>query len=514
MHVADARPVSEAAYAISAKVTRLTFGPGERAADRDLRRSLPAARDGRLRGERAAPKNNLPLPEPLSGKILVLSGIFPGCERGRPPSCAGTCLTRPRSPSRVPSAESVIIAAAPASTRSASATVILTKPLARTYARHSTTTRSWPTVVVTQGETLPDEILGSGNGAPFQTYPLKKTPLTYLPSSDPEGLAAVEHAPGERQRRPLGGAAGDHAGRGGRPGLRHHARRRGADGGHLRRRRQWRPAAHRPRTTSTLATARVSASRRVGAGGISRLIDSLPGVQKVDNPLPAGGGAERETSDRIRVNAPASVRTFGRAVSADDYAALALSYPGVAKASATWVLRDPATLRRAAPALRSADGGPGGSPAPGGPAGARSGCGPSSTAGATRTCRCASATLIRSSSTSRRASPSTRHGRQTTLDAARAALDPETGFFSLERLGFEEHPPQCRLRGDPGRAGCARRAHYQAAAAAAGRRPGHGARPHLHPAHRDRDHWQRSARYRELEGQADADPRRGGFVDT
>ena len=31
-----------------------------------------------------------------------------------------------------------------------------------------------------------------------------------------------------------------------------------------------------------------------------------------------------------------------------------------------------------------------------------------------------------------------RHGRQTTLDAARAVLDPETGFFSLERLGFGE----------------------------------------------------------------------------
>ena len=27
----------------------------------------------------------------------------------------------------------------------------------------------------------------------FQSYPLKKKPLTYLPSTDPEGLAAVEN---------------------------------------------------------------------------------------------------------------------------------------------------------------------------------------------------------------------------------------------------------------------------------------------------------------------------------
>jgi hypothetical protein len=38
------------------------------------------------------------------------------------------------------------------------------------------------------------------------------------------------------------------------------------------------------------------------------------------------------------------VRTFGRAVSAPDYAALALSFPGIAKASAVWMVRDPLTL--------------------------------------------------------------------------------------------------------------------------------------------------------------------------
>jgi hypothetical protein len=47
-------------------------------------------------------------------------------------------------------------------------------------------------VEITQGETVRDEVLGSGSGGPFQAYALKKKPLTYLASSDPEGLSAVQ----------------------------------------------------------------------------------------------------------------------------------------------------------------------------------------------------------------------------------------------------------------------------------------------------------------------------------
>ena len=75
------------------------------------------------------------------------------------------------------------------------------------------------------------------------------------------------------------------------------------------------------------------------------MIDNSPGVQRVTNPQAAFGGADRESVDKIRTNASVSLRTFGRAVSAADYAALALSYPGVAKASAAWVTRDATTLQ-------------------------------------------------------------------------------------------------------------------------------------------------------------------------
>ena len=81
-------------------------------------------------------------------------------------------------------------------------------------------------------------------------------------------------------------------------------------------------------------------SGNVAAAGIEQLLDNAAGLQSVTNPLPANGGADQESISQIRVNAPASVRTFGRAVSVDDYAAIALSYPGIAKATASFVLRD------------------------------------------------------------------------------------------------------------------------------------------------------------------------------
>jgi hypothetical protein len=48
----------------------------------------------------------------------------------------------------------------------------------------------------------------------------------------------------------------------------------------------------------------------------------------------ATGGADQESTDSIRINAPASVRTLNRAVSLSDYAALVTQVSGVAKAIA------------------------------------------------------------------------------------------------------------------------------------------------------------------------------------
>jgi predicted phage baseplate assembly protein len=54
----------------------------------------------------------------------------------------------------------------------------------------------------------------------------------------------------------------------------------------------------------------------------------------VANPVGASGGADRESIEHARAHAPGVFRSQHRAVTADDYVALAASFPGVARAQA------------------------------------------------------------------------------------------------------------------------------------------------------------------------------------
>lgn len=55
----------------------------------------------------------------------------------------------------------------------------------------------------------------------------------------------------------------------------------------------------------------------------------------VTNPTPATGGADPESTESIRANAPLQLTALNRAITMKDYAALAVRIPGVAKAHAT-----------------------------------------------------------------------------------------------------------------------------------------------------------------------------------
>jgi predicted phage baseplate assembly protein len=286
-------------------------------------------------------QQNLPLPDPLVGSTLILAGIHSQLQKGQIVILQGN-LWDPatNTPTEISNAESRVLDGPPAlDTTNNITTVTLNKPLDKQYVRASAVLMA-NIVEVTQGETVKDEVIGSGDGSAFQFYPLEQKPLTYLPSSDPEGVAAVQSTllvtvNGVRwnERPTLVESASDAKeftttlddtgqttvvfGDGisgaippsGRDNIR--ARYRKGLGG----------------------------AGNVPAGAIQQLIDSLPGLQKVTNPQASSGAADQESIAQIRVNAPASLRTFGRAVSGADYAALALSYPGIAKASASWVIR-------------------------------------------------------------------------------------------------------------------------------------------------------------------------------
>lgn len=72
----------------------------------------------------------------------------------------------------------------------------------------------------------------------------------------------------------------------------------------------------------------------VGPNSLVEILDTLASVASVTNPTAATGGADAESNDQIRVNAPRSLTALERAVTLNDYAALALRVGGVAKAMA------------------------------------------------------------------------------------------------------------------------------------------------------------------------------------
>ena len=338
-HVTDARAVSIVGYTLSARVTRLTFVESIPTQTFPLRNTVILAGADRLTVQSTLPATDL-----VSGSSVQLNGLYPELQPGQSVVLQGNAVDPNTQQITGVAAEWRIIAGAPnqpATDQGSNTTLVtFTEALTNQYTRSGTALLA-NIVEATQGETVRDEVLGSGNGAAFQSFPLSKKPLTYLPSTDPEGLAAVQSTllvtvngvQWTEQPTLLESAANAHDfttslddtgqttvifgdGFNGAPPP------TGVNNIHARYRKG------------------LGTSGNVDTGGIKQLIDSVPGLQKVINPLAASGGADQESIDQIRVNAPASLSTFGRAVSAADYAALALRFPNIAKATATWVRLD------------------------------------------------------------------------------------------------------------------------------------------------------------------------------
>ncbi|HEX8119298.1 MAG TPA: baseplate J/gp47 family protein, partial [Pyrinomonadaceae bacterium] len=91
-----------------------------------------------------------------------------------------------------------------------------------------------------------------------------------------------------------------------------------------------------PGTTFT-ATYRVGNGTRgnVGAETLKHVVTAQAAVLDVSNPMPAGGGAEAETLERARQDAPVAFLRQERAVTPKDYAEMAERHEGVQRAAAT-----------------------------------------------------------------------------------------------------------------------------------------------------------------------------------
>jgi predicted phage baseplate assembly protein len=80
----------------------------------------------------------------------------------------------------------------------------------------------------------------------------------------------------------------------------------------------------------------------VASGAITTLLQRPLGVSGVTNPQAATGGADPQSVDDVRSNAPQTVLTLGRAVSVADYQNFAATFAGIAEAYAIWIPSGPA----------------------------------------------------------------------------------------------------------------------------------------------------------------------------
>jgi hypothetical protein len=191
-------------------------------------------------------------------------------------------------------------------------------------------------VLATHGETVADEVLGSGEAASaFQTFSLKKSPATFVPEAGAKNGAA--NTLEVRVDGLLWHEADTLYGQG--ADQRVFTTHVDDDGVMSVRFGDGQTGARLPTGRSNVVSSYRQGLGREGnvkASSLTTLLDRPVGLKSVTNPGAGQGGADPETLDSARDNAPNTVRTFDRIVSLRDFEDAARAYNGVAKARATW----------------------------------------------------------------------------------------------------------------------------------------------------------------------------------
>jgi hypothetical protein len=357
--VTNAQAASKSDYGMTGTVTCLTLDSSKPLPTTDpryaVRTTLVLAGNEKLPVSRSKP-----LPSRMAGEQLILEGDLSAMHVGRLLVVGGPVFDPS---SGIVSKDAVAEVAGVADVvgpdpKTGLTTLTLATPLANQYDRASATVMA-NVARADQGESVPDEILGSGDGSPTQTYALKRKPLTYLPAIGPDGQAVLTstlritvNGTQWNERETLAGAQPDDQIYVTNQDDSDQTTVIFGDGAH----------GARPPT----GIDNIHASYRVGlgtsgnvpVGGIAQLLDNVPGLQKVSNPMPAEGGVDRDTSEQIRAKAPAISAALGRAVSADDYGALALTFGGIAKARSVLVPGSPSSVESIQVVIGTSDGNP------------------------------------------------------------------------------------------------------------------------------------------------------------
>jgi Baseplate J-like protein len=209
-------------------------------------------------------------------------------------------------------------------------TLEFASPLAYKY--DSTTLSIYANVVHSTHGQSTGELLGDGDATKaFQTFDLSHTPLTYLAAATPEGAASTLTVRVNdiewHENDDL--SALSPADRG------YTTQTDDSDNVSVIFGNGDRGARVPTGNSNVKATYRYGTGSpgNVDAGQISQLANKPLGLQSVVNPIESSGGADRDTLDQARVNAPISVLALDRLVSVQDYADFARAFAGIGKSN-------------------------------------------------------------------------------------------------------------------------------------------------------------------------------------
>jgi predicted phage baseplate assembly protein len=345
---------SLAAYGLSGKTVQINLPAGKEWFT-DTAEPFATVRKTRvLAGSAKLDLAEVPITDEVADKEIELGRLYDGLEPGRWLIVAGQRSDITAGSAAVPgvhAAELVMIASVeqtlktlPQDERSGDAadvailpgdqvhTVItLAEPLAYRYQR-DTVTIYGNVVHATHGETR-EEVLGSGDAATaFQAFALKQPPLTYVSAPTVSGVqSTLEVRVNELQWYEVDTIAALG------PNDRKFITRtddeakttvvfgNGERGARLPTGQENVRAKYRNG---------IGQPGNVKAGQISLLNTRPLGVKEVINPIRASGGADKESRDQARKNAPLAALALDRLVSTQDYADFARRFAGVGKAAA------------------------------------------------------------------------------------------------------------------------------------------------------------------------------------
>jgi predicted phage baseplate assembly protein len=302
-------------FGMAAKTTRVWLDAEEHLSWFGIRATTVYARSERL----ALAEE--PLVDRVTGPDLVLDGEVPLVE-GAPVVVTGTGATGP-------SAEAAtVVRVGPGA---GVTNVRLAGPLATPLDVASVRVLG-NVVAATHGETVADEVLGSGDGtATHQRFTLRREDVTHLSAPTPAGVVTtvevrvdgVAWAPA-----PSLVAAGPHD-----PVFvaRQDERRTSVTFGDGVRGARLPTGQENVRARYRTG---IGPAGNVGAGALSLLPQRPLGISSVANPLAAAGGAAPEALAEARANASLTVLTLDRVVSLRDHEDFARAFGGIAKARA------------------------------------------------------------------------------------------------------------------------------------------------------------------------------------